>query len=117
MFVVVHFVDKPSAPRAPLRYSDLTESTVNIEWKKSELDGGTPIKQYVIEIRESRRSTWGRCGAVDAETTRYTAKNLVVDNEYYFRIRAVNTEGESPPLESEEGVIPKKIIGKEFYFL
>ena len=49
---------------------------------------------------------------VDAQTLKYTCLNLVENNEYFIRVRAVNAEGESEPLESKDGVVPKKIIGK-----
>ncbi|KAK3083483.1 hypothetical protein FSP39_023775 [Pinctada imbricata] len=101
--------DKPSQPKGPLKTSNLTETTVDLQWRPSESDGGSPILHYVIEVRESRRKTWGRAGTVTPDTTKYTAKSLVINNEYFFRIRAVNAEGESTPLESDS-VTPKKQI-------
>lgn len=95
---------------------NVTEDTADLEWGPSEHDGGTPILQYAVEIRESRRTMWGRAGVVDANTTRYVARNLVIDNEYYFRIRAINAEGESQPLEGEESVIPRKKKGILFHY-
>ena len=55
---------------------------------------------------------WSTAGEVDDKTTEFTAKKLVVDNEYYFRVKAVNDEGESLPLESDDTAKPKKKIGK-----
>lgn len=55
---------------------------------------------------------WGRAGVVDAATTNYIVRNLVLNNEYYLRIRAINAEGESEPLEGEESVIPRKKLGE-----
>jgi len=54
---------------------------------------------------------WGKAGQVEATQTRFTCKNLVVDNEYFFRVKAVNAEGESPTLEGTESAKPRKIIG------
>jgi titin len=104
--------DKPSAPEGSLKFSNLTETTVDLAWKLSKSDGGTAITNYTIEIRESRRSMWGKAGSVDVETTKFTAKKLVVDNEYVFRIKAINAEGESPPLNGDESVTPKKKLGE-----
>ena len=104
--------DKPSAPEGPLKFSDLTENSVELSWKPSKSDGGTPITNYNIEVRESRRSMWGKAGSVDGQTTKFIAKKLVVDNEYIFRIKAVNSEGESQPLEGAESVTPKKKLSK-----
>ena len=63
-------------------------------------------------MREARRSMWSNVGSVDDVTTEFTVKNLVVDNEYYFRVKAVNEEGESLPLESDDKAKPKKKIGE-----
>jgi hypothetical protein len=38
----------------------------------------------------------------------------MIGNEYYFRVKAVNDEGESAPLEAQELVVPKKKIGMLF---
>ncbi|KAK7507540.1 hypothetical protein BaRGS_00001475, partial [Batillaria attramentaria] len=100
--------DVPSPPKGPLKILRVTEDSAELEWGPSEYDGGTPILQYAIEIRESRRTTWGRAGVVDALTTRYTARSLVINNEYSFRIRAINAEGMSQPLDGEETVVPRK---------
>lgn len=107
--------DKPSAPEGPLKFSNLTENSVELTWKPSKSDGGTPITSYTIEIRESRRSMWGKHGTVEATATKFTAKKLVVENEYLFRIKAINAEGESPPLNGEESVTPKQKLGKNHY--
>ena len=104
--------DVPSPPKGPLKILRVTEDSAELEWGPSEHDGGTPILQYSIEIRESRRTMWGRAGVVDAMTTRYLARNLVINYEYTFRIRAINAEGESQPLDGEECVVPRKKTGE-----
>ena len=106
------YTDVPSAPKGPLVVSDITENSCNLKWQPSETDGGKPITKYVIEVRESRRSMWSQSGTVGPDKTTFTAKNLNVGNEYNFRIRAVNEEGESSPLEADKPVTPKKKIGK-----
>lgn len=111
VFFFCLFPDVPSPPKGPLKILRVTEDSAELEWGPSEHDGGTPILQYAIEIRESRRTMWGRAGVTDDRTTRYIARHLVVDNEYTFRIRAINAEGESQPLDGEESVIPRKKTG------
>ncbi|RUS90387.1 hypothetical protein EGW08_001882, partial [Elysia chlorotica] len=97
----------PSAPQGPLKVSDITKDSCVLEWQPPKSDGGQPLLNYSIEIRESRRSMWAIAGTCKPDKTNYTAKNLVVNNEYYFRIKAVNAEGESEPLEGSESVLPK----------
>jgi hypothetical protein len=42
----------------------------------------------------------------------FTAKKLVINNEYTFQIKAINGEGESSPLIGDESVRPKRKLGK-----
>ena len=63
-------------------------------------------------MREARRSMWNNIGSVDEVTTEFNVKSLVVDNEYYFQVKAVNAEGESLPLESDDTAKPRKKIGE-----
>ena len=107
--------DVPSPPKGPLKVLKVTEDLAELEWNKPESDGGSPILQYSIEIREARRTMWGRAGVVDDLHTKYTARSLVIGNEYSFRIRAINAEGESEPLDGEETVIPRKKTGKSIF--
>lgn len=108
------FTDVPSPPEAPLTIAAVTQDSCDLEWQPPKHDGGSPILNYAIEIRESRRSMWGRSGTTKGDTTKFTARNLVVNNEYYFRVRAVNAEGESQPLEATEPVIPRLKQGMKF---
>ncbi|GFS00827.1 titin [Elysia marginata] len=97
----------PSAPQGPLKISDITKDSCVLEWAAPKSDGGQPVQNYVVEIREARRSMWTRAGTCKPDKTSYTAKNLVVNNEYYFRVKAINAEGESEPLEGSESLVPK----------
>ncbi|KAH9498302.1 hypothetical protein Btru_006487 [Bulinus truncatus] len=97
----------PSPPEAPLKILTVTQDSCDLEWSPSKHDGDSPILHYAVEIRESRRSMWGRAGLTKGPVTKYTARNLVINNEYFFRIRAVNAEGESQPLEGAESVTPR----------
>ena len=40
------------------------------------------------------------------------ADKLFTGNDYYFRVKAVNAEGESEPLETEKATPIKKKVGK-----
>lgn len=75
-------------------------------------DGGTPLTGYIIEKRDARRTQWVKAGSVDRDTTSFTATKLLEDNEYVFRVIAVNSEGESEPLESIDIAKPKQSLGK-----
>lgn len=90
-----------------MQFSDLTDQSVTISWKAPKSDGGLPLKEYMIERRDTKRPSWSAVDKVSPDITSYTVQNLVVGNDYYFRVMAVNEEGTSPPLEGEP-VRPQK---------
>lgn len=104
--------DVPSPPIGPLSITDVTEDSCELTWKPPETDGGTPLTKYIVEMRETRRSAWGRVAEVKPSATRCSVPNLIVDNEYVFRVTAINAEGESEPLVSTDVAAPKKKLGK-----
>lgn len=104
--------DKPGRPIGPLDYTNLTHESVTISWKPPLNDGGTPITNYVIESRDSGRTTWSKLETVDADKLTFVAGNLSLDNEYLFRVSAVNAEGQGPTLDSMDRVKPQKPLEK-----
>ena len=110
-------IDVPSAPVGPVEFSEITKDSVTLTWKPSTLDGGSEITSYIIEQRDKKRSSWTKSGTVDATTTKLTAKRLIEDNEYIFRITAENAEGQSEPLESSpvKPTTPKGLFFEKCY--
>ncbi|XP_013419362.1 twitchin-like [Lingula anatina] len=101
----------PSIPVGPLKAANITEDSMELSWGVPETDGGKPLTAYVIEARESGRTSWGRVAKISPEKTKHAVKNLVTGNEYHFRVRAVNDVGDSKPLEMEDGVVPRRKAG------
>ena len=56
------------------------------------------------------RGTWNDAGM--SMITKHDVVRLVHRKEYYFRIKAVNSVGESEPLESDNSIIAKNEFGK-----
>lgn len=54
---------------------------------------------------------WVPAGEVDANTEKFTVDGLTPKKKYKFRVKAVNKEGESEPLESEEPITAKNPYG------
>lgn len=50
--------DKPGAPRGPLEVSGMTKTSFTIKWQPPEDDGGSPITEYIVEIKETSQKTW-----------------------------------------------------------
>lgn len=104
------FLDRPSPPEGPLIVSDVTKESARLTWKTPLDDGGSPILHYIVEKMDVSRGTWsdgGMSTSLSHEVTR-----LVHRKEYLFRVRAVNSIGESDPLETEKGIIAKNEFGK-----
>ena len=110
--LILLFLDVPDKPEGPVQLSDITKDSVTISWQPPNKDGGSPLTGYVIEKRDARRTQWTKAGSVDKDTTSFTATKLLEDNEYVFRVTAVNAEGESAPLESTDVAKPKQPICK-----
>ena len=102
--------DKPSRP-LNLTVSATTRSTASIQWKEPKDDGGSPLKNYLIEKRQEGSERWSRVDKVTADITSYCVQNLIEGNEYYFRVSAENAIGMSEPCEMEKPVKIKNPFG------
>jgi len=94
----------PSPPTAPLECRQIGLNEIIIEWGIPESDGGAPIENYVIAIRDVKKTMWMEVGQVDADVQKLAVRELQDMNEYLIRIFARNEVGLSEPLESEEPV-------------
>lgn len=100
----------PSKPKGPLKVSDVTKNACKLAWQPPEDDGGKPITGYVVEKLDKGR--WVPVGRTkDAEMD---VGGLQEGKEYSFRVRAVNEEGESEPLETDGSIIAKNPFGELF---
>lgn len=100
---------KLSAPVGPMKIRNITESSVDIEWKEPEHHGGIPIKEYLIEYITADASIWTKAGNVDGTTHNFSVKDLKGGYKYYFKVTAVNSEGPGSALESAAMV---ELIGR-----
>ena len=64
------FTDPPSAPRG-LKAAGTGPGAIAVQWDEPELDGGSPITTYIIEIRLATGTTWTRVTEVDPATKPY----------------------------------------------
>lgn len=96
---------KPSKPKGPLEVSNVFEDQVTLDWKAPEDDGDSPITHYEIEKQDTRDGLWLPAGrSSDAHAV---VDGLTKGAHYKFRVRAVNDEGKSDPLENENAVQAK----------
>ena len=87
--------------------SDVTKETCVLSWKPPLDNGGSQIERYVIEKQDVARGGWVPAGDVGGETTTLRVTKLTPGKEYLFRVRAVNKEGESEPLETATATLAR----------
>ncbi|RWS15516.1 twitchin-like isoform X8, partial [Dinothrombium tinctorium] len=100
-------LDKPSAPEGPLVLEEVRADHVTIKWRRPKDDGGQDLKGYVIEKMDPDTGRWVPAGEVGPKEERFTVEGLTPKKKYKFRVKAVNKEGESEPLETDKPVLAK----------
>lgn len=50
--------NKPGPPRGPLEVSGMTKTSFTIKWEPPEDDGGSPITEYIVEMKEASKKSW-----------------------------------------------------------
>ncbi len=92
-------ISDPDAPGMP-GIPDVTEvggDFVSLTWDKPRSDGGGGIKGYIIEKKDVKSDNWSRVNHVPTPANIFNVPNLIEDEEYEFRVFAVNEAGESQP--------------------
>lgn len=97
---LVTVLDVPAAPEGPAKITDIHKEGCTLSWKPPEDDGGSDIMHYVVEKMDTTRGSWQEVGKFPDCTAKVT--RLINGKEYKFRIKAVNMQGESKPLETSE---------------
>lgn len=103
------FPGKPGPPEGPLEVSDIHKEGCTLKWKKPKDDGGEPVEGYVVEKYDPEAGVWlpvGRCKSPEMDVT-----GLTPGHEYHFRVKAVNKEGESEPLQTYSSIVAKDPFG------
>ncbi|KFU83828.1 Immunoglobulin-like and fibronectin type III domain-containing protein 1, partial [Chaetura pelagica] len=95
-------IDKPQPPTGPIKIVESSADSITIQWKPPSDDGGKPVQSYIIESQQVGRNDWVALGETPRSCTTFTTNKVEQDMSYYFRVRAVNAEGSSDALESEE---------------
>ncbi|KAE9421213.1 hypothetical protein Angca_004091, partial [Angiostrongylus cantonensis] len=102
--VNVCVLDIPGAPEGPLTVKDITKDGCSLRWNPPEDDGGSPITNYIVEKQEDG-GRWIPCGET-ADTSLKVGK-LNEGHEYKFRVKAVNRQGVSAPLQTDHAIVAK----------
>ncbi|NXI64604.1 IGFN1 protein, partial [Anseranas semipalmata] len=98
----VEVTDKPQPPAGPMKILESSANDITIQWKPPKDDGGKPVQSYIVERQQVGKSDWVALGETPRSCTTFTTNKVEQDMSYYFRVRAVNAEGTSDALESDE---------------
>lgn len=104
----------PNPPR-DTEIFDWTETTLSVQWKAPDADGGSPILGYVVEYKEKMASTWKSYFEPDANKLTTVIPELRTGAAYVVRIRARNREGDSEPSPQTAPKIAKARFVKPFF--
>uniref|UniRef100_A0A0N5D1Z0 non-specific serine/threonine protein kinase n=1 Tax=Thelazia callipaeda TaxID=103827 RepID=A0A0N5D1Z0_THECL len=96
----VTVLDVPGIPEGPVKVTDVSKEGCTLSWKPPADDGGSDIMHYVVEKMDTNRGTWQEVGHFPDCSAKVT--KLINGKEYKFCIKAVNMQGESKPLETQD---------------
>ncbi|GLD60189.1 immunoglobulin superfamily member 22 isoform X1, partial [Lates japonicus] len=98
----LNVIDHPKPPQGKVEFPELSGKGIKMKWKAPRDNGGKQVTSFVIERRVAGKKSWNRVGEVDSSTTIFRDDKVEEGQAYQYRIRAVNAEGMSEPLETEE---------------
>ncbi|XP_071751221.2 immunoglobulin superfamily member 22-like [Centroberyx gerrardi] len=98
----LNVIDHPKPPQGKVEFLERSRKCIKMKWKAPRDNGGKQVTSFVIERRVASKKSWIRVGEVDSSTTVFNNDKVEEGQAYQYRIRAVNSEGMSDPLETEE---------------
>ncbi|XP_061466182.1 immunoglobulin superfamily member 22 isoform X2 [Rhineura floridana] len=98
----LNVLDKPKPPQGKVEFLEKTGKCVKMKWKAPKDNGGKQVTHFIIEKRMAGKKSWAKIGEVESKHTTFATDKVEEGKAYQFRIMAVNSEGVSEPLETEE---------------
>ena len=102
--------EKPSKPEGPLEITDIYRDRCRLTWKSQHDDGGSPILHYAVEAQDVESEKWIELAQVTGDT-QSEVRGLEPGKRYKFRVKAVNSEGDSEPLVNNSEILAKDPYG------
>lgn len=95
-------IDKPNPPQGPVEVVENSASCIHVKWRPPKDDGGSQLQGYSLERQQVGRNTWAKLGQIPSATAAYKDTKVEHGRKYCYRIRAVNQEGLSELLKTED---------------
>ncbi|KAI5105743.1 myosin light chain kinase, smooth muscle isoform X2 [Silurus meridionalis] len=103
--IVLSIRDRPERPVSCPFVSQLTPNSLVLSWSGPSYDGGSQIRDYVVEMQSCGPGDPGDWSVLTSEckdTTYRVCSGLHEQGEYRFRVRASNSVGVSEPSEESD---------------
>ncbi|KAL7992136.1 hypothetical protein Chor_016392 [Crotalus horridus] len=98
----LNVVDKPKPPQGKVEFLETSGKCIKMKWKAPKDNGGKQVTHFIIERRIVGKKSWIKVGEIESKLTTFATDKVEEGKAYQFRILAVNSEGASEPLETEE---------------
>lgn len=97
----VRVLDSPGPP-SHVAVKDVTKNSATVFWDIPENEGGAPVKNYHVDIRDISRKGWTRL-TDKCRRLSHKVSDLEEGGVYFFRVTAENEYGIGVPAETKEG--------------
>merc|ERR1712228_830742 len=94
-------------PPVKVELCDWDVDHMDLQWGFPPSDGGAPILNYKIEMRNAKEEEWHEVGESDGPKKFYQQSGLTKGEKYSFRVRTVNKAGKSEPSEPTPYAVAK----------
>uniref|UniRef100_A0A3Q3JDF2 Titin n=1 Tax=Monopterus albus TaxID=43700 RepID=A0A3Q3JDF2_MONAL len=100
-FISVRVLDSPSPP-TNLMVKEITKNSLTLTWEPPLLDGGSKIKHYIVEKRESTRKVYSPVTTCNKMSCK--VEPLPEGGIFFFRVLAENEYGVGLPAKTIEPI-------------
>ncbi|XP_030587841.1 titin-like [Archocentrus centrarchus] len=97
----VKVLDSPGPP-AHITVKDVTKNSATVTWDIPDNEGGAPVKNYLVDIRDISRTGWTKL-TDKCRRLSYKVSDLEEGGIYFFRVTGENEYGIGLPAETREG--------------
>ncbi|XP_066526079.1 immunoglobulin superfamily member 22-like [Hoplias malabaricus] len=100
--VELNVIDRPKPPQGKVEFLECSGKCITMKWKVPRDNGGKKVTSFIIERRMTGKKSWLKVGEVDGDTTTFCNDTVEEGKPYQYRIRAINSQGVSDPLETDQ---------------